>query len=1536
MAPARRKALSETQSTESVTVTKTTRKSRTKRIINDSDDDDDQNSSNNTTKQQHGDDDDGDELEDVKPVIKKSSRSTRTTRNSRGSKGSSATQPPISNASSSNQNNSGSDDDEAPPPPPKKRSAKTVKKKQVIEDDEEEVQEQVTIKGEEQEQERPSTPIQTPAIQDEEPVPSTPENKLPSPTPPTANNSDSEDEELQQQQPPTVKEDDKVPAAAVPAPQATAYDLVAQARLAAINHAATEKDREKELEGKPRLVIHQMVLEDFKSYRGRGVIGPFHKSFSSVVGPNGSGKSNTIDALLFVFGYRATKMRQGKLSELIHNSGSVVPPEEQAASQDMDGVEFEDDDDSEVDSEEEEWENSKKKGKKGKGKAGKGKKKTAAAQVQSEAGLIGQCTVEVWFREIIDLPGYDNFEVVPGSQLVVARTAYRNNSSRYTINGKTSSFTEVTTLLKDRGIDLQHNRFLILQGEVESIAQMKPKGATEHDEGLLEYLEDIIGTSKYKSEIEKAVVEVERLNDARGHQLNRVKLVEREKSALEGRKKECDGYLKDQNELVHNQSALWQYNIHQASANGEVYREALEEAQAELEMETKEQEGTRKQVESDQAEVNQLDADTKAVEKETNEVLKELAVLERADVQLQEKKKSLVAKIKKLNKSVTDDTHNRSEAETWIRNHTEEIERVRKELDKMEATLETEEAELEKVRDGLKGKTEVFSTQIESLQQELQPWAAKIAAKQAEVDLANNDRDLLLEKTEAVKAGIKEAEKALEKIGNDDTEKTDRLKELKAERKAVEKDITSAESKIEGMQAEDAKLRAKASAARQKADEAKASQSASRSQGNVLTSLTKLKDQGRLSGFHGRLGNLGRIDPKYDVAISTACVGLDNLVAETISVGQACIEHIRKNDLGRVQVMCLDKITPRDMAPIQTPENAPRLFDLITVKEPKFAPCFFQLLTNTLVASDLEQGKRIAFGTPGKRFRVVTLDGQVIDTSGTMSGGGGRPMKGRMSDKIAADTVSPEQVAKCEQEQTHAVEALRVFNVNRQEIEKELSNLRKRLPEIDMSISKTEMDLKTGGKRREEAEKRLAELKTQSKPETGDVKLIAQLEKDIAALNKELAQLEKESEAIEGKIKVLQEKILEVGGVKLRSQQTKVSDLKKRIDHASDRITKAEVGKAKSTKDQAKLTKSIESNQASIESNEAELGEINTQIQQGVHGSGAVRELAEKAQEMLIMKREELAEKKKILDKNLVIINQFRKREHELQQVVTSQQKLLNESQKEIEHWSARFEELTLNEIESDDEDEEADGEASERPPKADRELHEYTADEVADLDVKVLKAKIAALEDRISKSTLDLSILKEYARREKEFMQRAADLDAVTKERDAAKKLADDLRSQRLREFMEGFGIISMKLKEMYQMITLGGNAELELVDSLDPFSEGIIFSVMPPKKSWKNISNLSGGEKTLSSLALVFALHVFKPTPLYFMDEIDAALDFRNVSIVANYIRDRTKHAQFVVISLRNNMFELSSRLIGIYKTNNQTRSIAIDNQDLVEVGA
>lgn len=92
-------------------------------------------------------------------------------------------------------------------------------------------------------------------------------------------------------------------------------------------------------------------------------------------------------------------------------------------------------------------------------------------------------------------------------------------------------------------------------------------------------------------------------------------------------------------------------------------------------------------------------------------------------------------------------------------------------------------------------------------------------------------------------------------------------------------------------------------------------------------------------------------------------------------------------------------------------------------------------------------------------------------------------------------------------------------------------------------------------------------------------------------------------------------------------------------------------------------------------------------------------------------------------------------------------------------------------------------------------------------------------------------------------------------------------------------------------------------------------------------HIQNLSGGEKTLSSLALVFALHYFKPNPIYFMDEIDAALDFKNVSIISHYIKTKTNDAQFIVISLRNQMFELCDRMVGIYKTNDITKCITLN---------
>lgn len=174
-------------------------------------------------------------------------------------------------------------------------------------------------------------------------------------------------------------------------------------------------------------------------------------------------------------------------------------------------------------------------------------------------------------------PGANAAETVPGSSLTVTRTAFKNNSSKYTINGATSNFKEVTGLLKGKGIDLDHNRFLILQGEVESIAQMKPKAPSEHEDGLLEYLEDIIGTSHYKERIDAALVEVDRCAEDRADKLARLKIVEKEKAKLEEGKREAEDYIRTQNEWVRARSRLvqwqsWQVGKQREAASATVVR----------------------------------------------------------------------------------------------------------------------------------------------------------------------------------------------------------------------------------------------------------------------------------------------------------------------------------------------------------------------------------------------------------------------------------------------------------------------------------------------------------------------------------------------------------------------------------------------------------------------------------------------------------------------------------------------------------------------------------------------------------------------------------------------------------------------------------------------------------------------------------------------------------------------------------------------------------------------------------------------------
>uniref|UniRef100_A0A8D0A5X9 Structural maintenance of chromosomes protein n=1 Tax=Sander lucioperca TaxID=283035 RepID=A0A8D0A5X9_SANLU len=1186
--------------------------------------------------------------------------------------------------------------------------------------------------------------------------------------------------------------------------------------------------------GAPRLMITHLVNRNFKSYAGEQILGPFHKRFSCIIGPNGSGKSNVIDSMLFVFGYRAQKIRSKKLSVLIHSSDKHK-------------------------------------------------------DVQS-------CTVEVHFQKIIDKEG-DDYEVIPNSKFYVARTANKDNSSAYHINAKKATFKEVGALLRSHGIDLDHNRFLILQGEVEQIAMMKPKGQTEHDEGMLEYMEDIIGSCRLKEPILTLARRIELLNEQRGEKLNRVKLVEKEKNALEGEKNKAVQFLTLENDIFKHKSQLWQYYVH------DLQKRTVDKGQEKQKILEDTKELTEKNEKISQ-ETEKMNQELKNVEKKQNKLSKYIETqkekftqLDLQDVEVREKIKHSKSKNKKLQKQLEKDKEKLEEVRGVPASSEKAISEATACKEELEKQKVKEEKKLEEVMESLKEETSGLQQDKETKEKELMELSKAVNETRSRMDLAQSELDIYLSRHNTALMQLNTAKQTLQTTSDTLRERRAAIKDLEVKIPQKEQELKKDEAALEQLMKMDNETREVVREIRQKVDEAKSSLSSNRSRGRVLDALMQQKKSGRIPGIFGRLGDLGAIDEKYDVAISSSCGALDNIVVDTIDTAQKCVMFLKEQNIGFATFIGLEKmkVWERNMAPIRTPEDSPRLFDMVRVKDESVRPAFYFALRDTLVAQDMEQATRMAF-QKDKRWRVVTLKGQIIEMAGTMTGGG-RALKGRMGSSIGTE-VSQEELDRMESKLNEKVLKLQGCQEKRLQLEENIQRLRPELRDMKNTLEKYANSMASLADQEAHLKLQIKELEANVLAAAPDKAKQKQMEKSLDAFKKDYDAASSKAGKVENEVKRLHNLIVDINSHKLKAQQDKLDKINKELDDCSSTITKAKVAIKTADRNLKKCEESVKRVQGELEDIEKSLAELTEQLKKLEDEAGEVMKACQEAEAAL----PEVQEQYQGVLKEIKVLQQ---QEHAMQEESLSVrlrieqiETTITDYNSKIKHWQKEATKLSLHTIDGPN----------------------------------VIINQISTLETKCAQMKPNLGAIAEYKKKEELYLQRVAELDEITNQRDQFKRGYEDLRKQRLNEFMTGFNMITNKLKENYQMLTLGGDAELELVDSLDPFSEGIMFSVRPPKKSWKKIFNLSGGEKTLSSLALVFALHHYKPTPLYFMDEIDAALDFKNVSIVACYIYEQTKNAQFIIISLRNNMFEIADRLIGIYKTHNTTKSVGINPKTIV----
>lgn len=1225
----------------------------------------------------------------------------------------------------------------------------------------------------------------------------------------------------------------------------------------------------------PRLMISKIVMENFKSYYGIQSVGPFHKCFSSVVGPNGSGKSNVIDAMLFVFGYKASKIRQGKLSGLIHNSENFRE--------------------------------------------------------------VPYCRVSVYFQNIIDTEG-DNYTVVPNSEVVVTREARKDNTSIYTYNKKKISFKDLAVELRKLGIDLDHNRFLILQGEVEAISMMPPKGKTNEkgvstEEGMLEYLEDIIGSNQYIEPIRNLEGEVEELNADRTLKLGNVKIVEKEKDALESGKNEAEGYLVEENEITLKRNELFQYYRQECSKNLDEANEKLDDAQTQYDgalADLKEKEDTMKQAEKNHAKDRK---DYQDVKNKCEETKSAFTAFERKDVQLRENDKHAKSKAKKLEKALVQHKGTLSETESNITAEESNIVTYEADIEKLQAKLASEEKTLEAIQEEGMGEKAELTQELEVKQKEAEPFRIALTEAQTTYDIHKQEHDLLTSNARGLAAQLDEAKKNLDVAVATVTERGDDITKLEQQEAETESALTDASSEHAKIIKLEAPLTETVKSKRATVEETRSAAASARSQGKVFKALMNLKRD----GIYGRLGDLGAIDDKYDCAVTTACGALDFLVVDTVSTGQYCIDYLKKNGIGRVTCICLDKqrhLTKYIEQSFKAPSNTSRLFDLINVKDDIYRPAFYYALRNTLVANDIDIATKVAYAGGSAKYRVVTLEGQVIDTSGTMSGGGSKGKKGGMSSSFGV-VASPQEIAQLEKSLEHDVASLEKHRARKSELEVSIVALKKDLAGFKTSIKKYNMDIVAAKKIQPELKELVKSLTEKQRTSSDDEDRLKEVEKLLAVDEQALTKAKKAAQKVESAVQEVQSKIDNVGGVRLKAAKSKVESLNKQIDDASSAITKAGVVIKTCKSKIKKIQKSIEKDENEFAEALATREKIKGELAEMDASAMDVMKAFKLAEQILEEKEEAMTGIAKEYKKMETAANKLRSVAIDLEENVKTMASVVKENQHKLKGWDSKIKKLKLHKVGSDYFDEESEDDTNEdSEEKIEKKIKSkkavlttLTEEELANVDSDALEYDINILEAKLAETRPNLKAIKEYYDKEEEYINKVEELDKITEARDAVRNEYEDLRKKRLDCFFEGFKIISNKLKEMYQMITLGGDAELEYVDNINPFSEGIVFSVRPPRKSWKAIQNLSGGEKTLSSLALVFALHHFKPTPLYVMDEIDAALDFKNVSIVAHYIKERTKNAQFIIISLRNNMFELADRLVGIYKTDNCTKTVTIN---------
>jgi structural maintenance of chromosome 1 len=1202
------------------------------------------------------------------------------------------------------------------------------------------------------------------------------------------------------------------------------------------------------------------------------VIGPF-KQFTSIIGPNGSGKSNLMDAISFVLGVQSAQLRGAALRDLVY-SFDLADKEE---------------------------------------------RRTAYVKLVYEAE--------------------DGVETVFSRHITAAGTG------EYRVDGRACPAEAYNERLKQHGILVKARNFLVFQGDIESVASKSPKDLTA-------LIEQISGSEDVKKDYEEAMKGRHKAEEDQHAAFAKRKTLAAQRKQMREQKEEAEKHARMTEELQRLRVEHVLFKLFHIDFDTQRHEAEIAEAEEELRAREARVEAAAREMEEKRRLKASRAKDVLVLERKIASHRAEVDGKAPSTVRVREEmaraKKKLELATKQLERYAAD-------AETGAA----DAARLERDLRNVEAAEAAFERELEKK--GRKAALDLGEAQMREYNKKKEEAGAKtFKLRQEREGLAN-----ALQADEETRARLASARDELAArsaaLGEARDSELSRLATLESSAAEARVEMAASKDREKALENEKRKSRAKQEHLTNKIEElsgkmreAKADRKESERETRALEAITAMKRL--LPGVRGRVTDLMKVSQKkYNLAVITVLgKEADAVVVEDSKTAKECVQYLKEQRVAPMTFLPLQeiKVHEPDEALRRLGGTAKLCLDVVNYDAAVSRAMIYAMGNDTVVCDTHAEAKRITFGGD-RRFKVVSVDGTMIKKSGEMTGGSSGSLQAK------ASRFDAEEVEQLRADRQAAEEALARLRPVAALVDEEREAVA-RLARLERDAQYYAVDIKMAAEKVQKFETDAANIE----------RAVAETLPALEAAERACAESRAAVEAVDAQVHAVEDEVYASF-----SESVGVENIREYEAHNLATLQRSAEERAKFTQQRAKLTEQLNFErsrdvagpkrraEADIAKNESELARL-------TEAAEKARAAAEKAKAALEGWERDAAAARAEAAAVDAEVRDLRERHSALsgegaktQRVIASKTaaaEALREQRADIIA-ASRMERLKLPRAEGEEEEDETlalpaperagDGDAMETDDAEDPE--HGSAWRASALRAKLdydglpqrlkqaprpsdrerlddeLRAETEAKANALARLEPNMKAIDQYETVKERERAQAEDLENARRRTKEAQEIFDALKHERTATFMAAFEHIAAAIDRVYKELTqseshpLGGTAYLSLESPEEPYNHGVKFTAMPPTKRFRDMEQLSGGEKTMAALALLFAIHSYRSSPFFVLDEVDAALDKTNVEKMAAFIKNRSHgtgaasegHAcQSIVISLKDYFFDKADSLVGV----------------------